>query len=100
MVQFGWTEYKNNGLEGSINIPLFMLRLKVATLAQDKKHILYCDTGRRSSAAAFLSTAGSSRIVIQPLQAKKRKLRIILLSFTAAHQTTLKTSSIKTTLSQ
>jgi len=48
------SEYKNNGLEGSINIPLFMLRLKVATLSEDKKYILYCDTGRRSSAAAFL----------------------------------------------
>lgn len=31
-----------------------MLRLKVATLAEDKKYILYCDTSRRSSAAAFL----------------------------------------------
>lgn len=48
------TEHKNNGLEGSLNIPLFMLRIKVATLSEDKKYILYCDTGRRSSAAAFL----------------------------------------------
>jgi len=48
------TEYKNDGIEGSINIPLFMLRIKVATLSEDKKYILYCDTGRRSSAAAFL----------------------------------------------
>ena len=48
------SEHKNNGLEGSINIPLFMLRLKVSTLTEDKKYILYCDTGRRSSAAAFL----------------------------------------------
>lgn len=48
------SEYKNNGIEGSVNIPLFVLRLKVATLAEDKKYILYCDTGSRSSAAAFL----------------------------------------------
>lgn len=48
------SEHKNNGIEGSINIPLFMLRMKISTLAQDKKYILYCDTGRRSSAAAFL----------------------------------------------
>ena len=47
-------EHKNNGIEGSINIPLFMLRMKIATLAEDKKYILYCDTGRRSSAAAYL----------------------------------------------
>jgi len=48
------SEHKHNGLEGSVNIPLFMLRLKLATLAEDKKYILYCDTGRRSAAAAFL----------------------------------------------
>jgi len=48
------SEYKNDGIEGSINIPLFMLRIKVATLSEDKKYILYCDTGRRTSAAAFL----------------------------------------------
>ena len=48
------SEHKHNGLEGSINIPLFMLRLKVATLSEYKKYILYCDTGRRSAAAAFL----------------------------------------------
>lgn len=47
-------EHKNNGIEGSINIPLIMLRMKAATLSSGKKYILYCDTGRRSSAAAFL----------------------------------------------
>jgi len=48
------TEHKNNGFEGSINIPLSMLRVQVTTLSKDKKYILYCDTGRRSPAAAFL----------------------------------------------
>jgi len=48
------SEHKHNGLEGSINIPLFLLRLKVATLSEDKKYILYCDTSRRSAAAAYL----------------------------------------------
>ncbi len=48
------SEHKNRGIEGSINIPLIMLRMKAATLSEDKKYILYCDTGRRSSAAAFL----------------------------------------------
>jgi len=48
------SEYKNNGLPGSINLPLFMLRMKADTLDPDKQYILYCDTGRRSSAAAFL----------------------------------------------
>jgi CRP-like cAMP-binding protein len=48
------SEHKNSGIEGSINIPLFMLRLKAQTLDPDKKYILYCDSGRRSSACAYL----------------------------------------------
>ncbi len=48
------SEHKNSGIEGSVNIPLFMLRLKAQTLDPDKKYILYCDSGRRSSACAFL----------------------------------------------
>ncbi|MBT7951207.1 MAG: cyclic nucleotide-binding domain-containing protein [Gammaproteobacteria bacterium] len=48
------SEFKNNGIEGSINIPLFMLRMKADSLDESKHYILYCDTGRRSSAGAFL----------------------------------------------
>ena len=48
------TEHKNNAIPGSINIPLFMLRMKAESLDHNKKYILYCDTGRRSSAGAFL----------------------------------------------
>lgn len=48
------SEHKNNGIEGSVNIPLFMLRMKADKLDPSKTYILYCDTGRRSSAAAFL----------------------------------------------
>ena len=48
------SEYKNSGIPGSINLPLFMLRMKAEGLDRNKKYILYCDTGRRSSAGAFL----------------------------------------------
>ena len=48
------SEFKNNGIPGSINLPLFMLRMKAETLDPNKKYVLYCDTGRRSSAGAFL----------------------------------------------
>ncbi len=48
------TEHQNTGLEGSINIPLFMLRMKADSMDPDQTYIVYCDTGRRSSAAAFL----------------------------------------------
>lgn len=48
------SEHKNSGIPGSLNLPLYMLRMKAATLDPNKKYILYCDTGRRSSAGAFL----------------------------------------------
>jgi len=48
------SEFANNGIPGSINIPLFMLRMKADSLDTNKHYILYCDTGRRSSAGAFL----------------------------------------------
>jgi rhodanese-related sulfurtransferase len=50
------SEHKNAALPGSINVPLFMLRLKTASLDRNKKYIVYCDTGRRSSSAVFLLT--------------------------------------------
>ena len=48
------SEHANTGLSGSSNIPLFMLRMKVDSLDSKVPYIVYCDTGRRSSAAAFL----------------------------------------------
>lgn len=48
------SEHKAGSIKGSINVPLFMLRLKADSLDQRKKYICYCETGRRSSAAAFL----------------------------------------------
>ena len=48
------SEHSNSGLSGSENIPLFMLRLKADSLDPNIPYIAYCDTGRRSSAAAFL----------------------------------------------
>lgn len=48
------SEHANTGIKGSLNIPLFMLRLKADSLDPKVSYIVYCDTGRRSSAAAFL----------------------------------------------
>jgi len=48
------TEYKAKHIKGSINIPLIFLRMKANSLDTDKKYVIYCDTGRRSSAASFL----------------------------------------------
>lgn len=48
------SEHKAGSIKGSLNVPLFMLRLKAEALDRSKTYICYCETGRRSSAAAFL----------------------------------------------
>ena len=48
------TEHKAKHIKGSINIPLIFLRMKANSLDPEKKYVIYCDTGRRSSAASFL----------------------------------------------
>ncbi|MFQ5935565.1 MAG: cyclic nucleotide-binding domain-containing protein [Acidiferrobacterales bacterium] len=59
-------EYKHSALKGSINIPLYLLRLKANSLDSDRSYILYCETGKRSSAAAFLlSERGFDVYVLQ-----------------------------------
>ncbi len=47
-------EFKAKHIKGSINIPLIFLRMKANSLDTSKKYVIYCDTGRRSSAASFL----------------------------------------------
>lgn len=47
------TEFKQRHIKSSQNIPLIALRVKMKTLGS-RKYILCCDTGRRSSAAAYL----------------------------------------------
>lgn len=48
------SEHQNLAIEGSINIPLYFIRLKLSTLDKGTKYVVYCDTGRRSSAAAYI----------------------------------------------
>ena len=40
--------------EGSLNVPLYLIRLKLSTLDRNRPYVAYCDTGRRSSAAAYI----------------------------------------------
>ncbi len=47
-------EHYAKHIKNSINIPLIFLRMKANSLDTEKKYIVYCDTGRRSSAASFL----------------------------------------------
>lgn len=47
-------EWRHDGLPGSINLPLNELRQDYGKLDPGRDYIVYCQTGRRSSAAAFL----------------------------------------------
>ncbi len=48
------SEYKHAHLPGSINLPLYLLRSKARELDKTKRYIVCCDSGGRSSSAAFL----------------------------------------------
>jgi CRP-like cAMP-binding protein/rhodanese-related sulfurtransferase len=47
-------EHGNNALANSLNIPLATIRNNYSKLDKERRYIVYCDTGRRSAAAAFL----------------------------------------------
>ncbi len=47
-------EFDDGHVAGAVNIPLFFLRKKAEKLERDRTYIVYCDSGRRSSAGAFL----------------------------------------------
>ncbi|HEB57028.1 MAG TPA: cyclic nucleotide-binding domain-containing protein [Gammaproteobacteria bacterium] len=49
-------EYETTRVEGSVNIPLSMLRLKLEGMNNNRNYILCCSDGTRSAAAAFLLT--------------------------------------------
>ncbi len=47
-------EYRYDRLPGAINVPLNDIRSAIGVLDKDKKYIAYCQSGRRSAAAAFI----------------------------------------------
>jgi len=60
------SEYDNKHLDNAVNIPLYFIRLKINTLEQGQKYVVCCDTGRRSSAGAYiLSERGFQAYVLR-----------------------------------
>ncbi|MEC9407606.1 MAG: cyclic nucleotide-binding domain-containing protein [Pseudomonadota bacterium] len=50
------SEFKLRHIEGAINLPLYLLRMKLSSLDKRTPYVVYCDSGRRSSVAAFIMT--------------------------------------------
>ena len=60
------SEFEAYHNEGAINVPLYFIRLKLKTLDSAVKYVVCCDTGRRSSAGAFiLNERGFQTYVLQ-----------------------------------
>lgn len=60
------SEYSYHHIEGAINAPLHELRSLLSQLDNTKEYIVYCQTGRRSSAAAFiLAQYGLKAVVLE-----------------------------------
>ena len=60
------SEYKYHHIEGAVNAPIHVLREKIGWLDQNKEYIVYCQTGRRSSAATFiLAQYGIKALVLE-----------------------------------
>lgn len=49
-------EHQGHAIEGSLNIPLYFIRMKLGLLDRQTPYVVYCDTGRRSSAEAYILT--------------------------------------------
>ncbi len=63
-------EFTQNRLPHAINIPLFLLHLKLLGLNKGFKYVVYCDTGQRSEAASFILTRnGFDSYVLEDAQA-------------------------------
>ncbi len=60
------SEFENAHIDGAVNIPLYFIRLKMNMLDKDKPYVVCCDTGRRSSAGAYiLSERGYTAYVLR-----------------------------------
>ncbi|MFC4307556.1 cyclic nucleotide-binding domain-containing protein [Steroidobacter flavus] len=48
------SEFETFHMEGALNLPLYFIRLKLKSLDPNVHYVVVCDTGRRSSAAAYI----------------------------------------------
>jgi len=58
------SEFKAFHKDDAANIPLYVLRHKLNMLDRGKQYVVCCDTGRRSSAAAFVLKQKDFQVVV------------------------------------
>jgi CRP-like cAMP-binding protein len=60
------SEFQNFRIDDAVNIPLYFIRLKLNALDKNTQYVVCCDTGRRSSDAAYiLSERGFDAFVLK-----------------------------------
>lgn len=58
------SEYGYDHIKDAINLPLNEIRALASTLDKSKEYVLYCQTGRRSSAAAFILAESGFKVTV------------------------------------
>jgi len=58
------SEFSHYQAEGAINLPLYLVRHKIKTLDHSVHYVVCCDTGRRSSAAAYILSERSFHVSV------------------------------------
>lgn len=58
------SEYHHSHLHKAINIPLHEIRMRMDELDKTQHYICYCNTGRRSSAAAFILAQSGYKVSV------------------------------------
>lgn len=58
------SEYEYDHLPNAVNAPLHEIRSMLDKLDKSKLYIAYCQTGRRSSAAAFILAQNGFKVVV------------------------------------
>ncbi len=58
------SEYHHSHLRKANNIPLHEIRMRMAELEKPQNYICYCNTGRRSSAAAFILAQAGYKVSV------------------------------------
>ena len=57
-------EYQHDGLPNAMNVPLNELRAAIPLLDKQREYVVYCQTGRRSAAAAFVLSQRGFKVVL------------------------------------